>query len=379
MNIILHPDELFLKGANQRLFYSQLVKNLEVLFCGSRVERIESGLWMSGVEENELERLAKIPGIANLAVAEMGGNDISELKRCIMDHILCIKGLEKIKTFRITTSRSFKQYQLTSKQVENEIGEFVVKKSGWKVDLKNYDLKLNINIGNDYAIVFGDTIEGTGGLPTGCSGKVLCLLSGGIDSPVTAYKMMTRGAEIGLIHFQNQTSVTDEVSEKIFDLAKTLSQYQSEIQLFIVPFADCQKEIVMKIPADCRMLVTRRIFLKIASIIAKKYKYGALATGDSLGQVASQTVENLTAIYQAVEILKFSPLIGTNKKDIMNVARKIDTLEISNRPYEDCCSLFVAKHPQTKAKLNNILKMETRLNLPPLDKIHVKSYYISKI
>src|SRR3989339_402990 len=175
MNIIIHPDELFLKGANQRLFYRQLVKNLEVLFGGTKVERIESGLWMSGVEEKELERLAKIPGIANLAVAERGGNGIKEIEQCIMKQISYTMERKSIRSFRITTSRSYKDYPLTSRQADNEMGEFVVKKTGWKVDLKNYDLELNINIGNDYAIVFGDAVEGAGGLPTGSSGKILCL------------------------------------------------------------------------------------------------------------------------------------------------------------------------------------------------------------
>ena len=249
---------------------------------------------------------------------------------------------------------------------------------GWKVSLNNPDLNIHIAIGKNEACVYGNTADGAGGLPTGSSGKVLVLLSGGIDSPVAAYKMMCRGAEVGLIHFQNQTKVTDEVSEKIFDLAKTLSNYQPKIKLFIVPFADLQRQVIMKAPAKYRMLVTRRIFNKIAANIARQNGYLALATGDSLGQVASQTLENMAVVYAAEDLLKLTPLIGANKKDIISIARRIGTMDISSRPYEDCCSLFVAKHPATKARLADVLACENAMDLSTLDKIPVNSYYISK-
>ncbi len=378
MNLIIHPDELFLKGANQRLFYDQLINNLKQIFKQIKVERTESGLWVENFEENKLSQLAKVPGISNFAVGERGGNGVEEIKKNVLNLLKQMSRDDKdAVTFRVTTTRSYKGYPLSSKQLDIEIGDFVRQKYGWQVNLKNYDLNISVNIGKENATVYSNPIEGAGGLPTGVSGKMLCLLSGGIDSPVAAYKMMTRGAEVGLIHFQNQTSVTDEVSEKIFDLAKILSLYQSKIKIFIIPFADLQKQVVMSIPAEYRMLVTRRLFFKIAENIAKNNNYQALITGDSLGQVASQTVENLTVTSQAVEMLKFSPLIGANKKDIMEMAKQIGTYEISTRPYEDCCSLFVAKHPQTRAKINDVLKLEKNLSLPDLDKTTFKSYYIS--
>jgi thiamine biosynthesis protein ThiI len=209
------------------------------------------------------------------------------------------------------------------------------------------------------------------------SGKVLCLLSGGIDSPVAAYQMMRRGAEIELIHFQNQTQVTQEVSQKIFDLATVLAQYQGDIRLHIVPFAKWQREIVINSPSDYRMLITRRLMLKIAANFSKKTKNLALVTGDSLGQVASQTLENIAAVYEVSDMLKLSPLIGANKSEIIRLARQIGTLEISNRPYEDCCSLFVSKHPQTRARLKKILALENNLNLSDLDKTEINSFYIN--
>jgi thiamine biosynthesis protein ThiI len=236
---------------------------------------------------------------------------------------------------------------------------------------------LHVAIGRTKAIIYGAMSEGIGGLPVGTAGRVLCLLSGGIDSPVAAYRMMVRGAEIELVHFQNQTQVTEEVSEKIIDLAKVLARYQAKIKLNIVPFADLQKQIIMKIPADCRMILSRRLMYRLAERMAKEDKCLALVSGDSLGQVASQTLENLTAVYEATPMLKLSPLISTNKSEIVKLARQIGTLDISERPYEDCCSLFVAKHPKTKAALSEVVKLEKTLDLSSIDKILPISYYIS--
>jgi len=393
MNIIIHPDELFLKGANQRYFYSILIKNLKALFKGVKVERVESGLLLSGVKAGFSESLQRTPGISNFAVAERCGSEMDEIEKAV-DVIAsealqsrgvkaasnqrdCNASLAMTSTFRITATRSNKKYPLNSKEIAIQLGDYVRKKYNLKVDLKNYDLNIHINILKDSALVYINPIEGAGGLPTGSSGKVLCLLSGGIDSPVAAYKMMRRGAEIGLIHFQNETEATEEVGQKIFDLAKVLSQHQPKIKLFIVPFDSLQREVVMKIPADYRMIIIRRLFFRIAESVAQKNKYKALVTGDSLGQVASQTIENLTSVYTVInESIRFAPLIGDNKKEIINIARNIGTLEISNRPYEDCCSLFVAKHPQTRSKLEDVVKLESSLDLSILDKLEIKSYNI---
>lgn len=372
MNIIIHPDELFLKGANQRFFYNTLMRNLRRLFKPVEINRLEGGLWLTKFKQEDLGRLSKTPGIANLAVAESCLPTIKQIQK-IIDKIVD----RSAKSFRITASRSNKQYRLTSRQLSEQLGDYVRKKYKLKVDLKNYDLNININILKDRAIIYTQPMAGAGGLPVGTSGKILCLLSGGIDSPVAAYKMMNRGAEIGLIHFQNQTEVTEEVGEKIFDLAKILSQYQPEIQLFMVPYERIQRQIIMKVPADYRMIINRRIFFRLAEKVAAKNNYQALATGDSLGQVASQTIANLNCIYKSTNLLKFCPLIGLNKKEITQIAKQLGTLEISNRPYEDCCSLYVAKHPQTKARLEDVVKIENNLDLSILDEINIKSYNVS--
>lgn len=372
MNLVAHLDEIFLKGKNQKLFISRLISNLENLFPKVKVKRIEGGLWLENFKDEDLKRLALVPGVANFAQAFTSDLDI---KKIIKTVISC--QWETVANFRIKSERSDKRYPLSSLEIEREVGSEVNKNFGYKVNLKNPELTIHVDISSEQAIIFGNLTSGAGGLPIGMSGKVLCLLSGGIDSPVAAYKMMRRGAEIELIHFQNQTQVTQEVSQKIFDLAKVLSQYQGSIKLHIVPFAKWQKEIVIKSPSDYRMLITRRLMLKIATNFSKKNKNLALVTGDSLGQVASQTLENISAVYETNDMLKLSPLIGDNKSEIVRLARQIGTLEISNRPYEDCCSLFVSKHPQTRARLKEIIAIENSLDLSDLDKTEINSFRIN--
>lgn len=364
MNLIAHFDEIFLKGNNQKSFVDRLRNNIEKLFPGCNIKRIESGIWIENFKEEDLKRLALTPGVANFAEAYICGLEIAEIKNALEN----IEWGSDVKTFRIKAERSDKRYPLNSMQLEKELGAAINIKFGYKVNLNNPDLTIHVDIASDKVIFYGNETEGIGGLPVGSSGKVLCLISGGIDSPVAAYKMMVRGAEVELVHFQNQTRVTEEVSQKIIDLAKILSGYQGKTKLHIVPFEKWQKQIIMNIPADYRMLITRRIMFKIATNIAQKEKCGALITGDSLGQVASQTLENLQVVYEASDMLKISPLMGTNKREIMKLARQIETLDISNRPYEDCCSLFVAKHPQTHARISDVVKLENLLDLSALEK-----------
>lgn len=372
MELIIHPDELFLKGANQRYFFTTLLKNLKLLFPNTQNRRVEGGIWMAGIEKSQLKKLEQIPGIANFAIAKTCKLDLEEIKKTI-DQLID----NKSKKFRITAKRTNKKFALRSKEISIELGDYVRKKHNLKVDLKNFDLNIHVKILQDKALVFANTVEGVGGLPTGVSGKVLCLLSGGIDSPVAAFKTMVRGAEIGLVHFHNNTASSDEVGEKIHDIAKKLSRFQPKIKLFMVPFNEIQRQIVMYVPAEYRMIINRYVFFTLAQQIAEKNNYKALATGDSLGQVASQTIENLGAVYRSTNMLKISPLIGLNKREITDIATDIDTLSISQRPYEDCCSLFVAKHPVTKSKVEDVLRLAKEIDLSTLDKKEIKSYYIS--
>lgn len=375
MNVLICFDEIFLKGKNQPMFLRKLKDNLTDLFDGISVSRVQGGFILKNFKEVELNRLGKIPGIAKYSEVFICPNDFESITKTIST----IDFGPDVKSFRISASRLDKQYQVSSRDLNIAIGDWVRKEYGWNVNLDNYDLDLHVDVVKGDARIYRRMADGAGGLPAGSLGKVLCMISGGIDSPVAAYQIMKRGAEVVLIHFQNQTSVTDEVSQKILDLGNVLALYQTKVELIIYPFGEIQKQIIMKIKSDQRMIISRRLMFRIAEGVARKKKCLALATGDSLGQVASQTLENLSCIYSSVNMLKLAPLISFNKVDIMHLARNIGTLDISNRPYEDCCSLFVAKHPETKAKLSEIEAAEKQLDLSALDKIKPISYYLGKI
>ncbi|TAN32927.1 tRNA 4-thiouridine(8) synthase ThiI [Patescibacteria group bacterium] len=377
MDLLLHLDEIFLKGKNQNFFIRKLTQNLESLFKKTKAARVEGGIILRNFSEGEMARLSLVPGIANFAPALVVGSEPENIQKGINELIGSLSFSKKTK-FRVSAERSFKQYPFTSAQMQDRLGDYIRKKTGWGVALKNFDVEICVSVGKDRALIYANPRPGAGGLPTGSSGKILCLLSGGLDSPVAAYKMMKRGAEVVLIHFQNQTAADKEVGQKIMDLANVLSRYQPRVKLFMAPFANLQKEVIMKVPSQYRMLATRRLFNKIAERIARQEGCLALATGDSLGQVASQTLENLNVINSSLNLLSLAPLIGENKSEITALARKISTFDISIRPYEDCCSLFVAKHPETKARLKDILQYEKGINLDALDTKQIISYYIGK-
>lgn len=377
MDIVIRFDELFLKGSNQSFFIKKMKKNLESLFPGVEAKRTEGGLLLFNFSENpeEFKRLSLVPGIAKLAQCLVCDSSLEQISKTLLNK----NYPANIKSFRITASRSYKNFPLNSNELNIKLGSLLVEKNNWKVELKNPDLNIYLDVGKDRVIIFENPIDGAGGLPTGTAGRIMVLLSGGIDSPVAAYSLMKRGAEISLVHFQNETMVSEEVGAKIFDLAKNLSKFQPRIKLIMVPFAEYQKEIIKKIPADHRMIASRRVMFLLAEKIALKNKAEAVATGDSLAQVASQTLRNMSVIYKAGNMLKVSPLVGYNKLEITKIARNIGTLQISERPYEDCCSLFVARHPETKASLDRVEKMEKNLDFSGFDKPRFISYNISII
>jgi len=247
---------------------------------------------------------------------------------------------------------------MNSQRVAQELGEFVMKKMKKKVDLVNFDLNIFVDIVDNFVFLYFEKIECRGGLPVGVSEPLLCLLSGGIDSPVAANLMQKRGAHIVYIHFDAYPATPKENSEKVKELVSVLNEYQFNSKLYLVPFLEIQKEILKIAPEDYRVIFYRRAMLRIAEKIARKENIIGLVTGESLGQVASQTMENIRAISEAVNVPILRPCIGLNKEEIINVARKIKTFDLSAQPFTDCCSLYVPKHPVTRADLNLILDKE---------------------
>lgn len=362
-SIVLHFDEIILKGDNRKMFEDEMIKNIKNC-CNLYVTKA-SGKFIVDLGKKDkvddlVEKLRFLPGISNLAPAIVCIPDLEEIKK----NALKIAQHYKPETFKIETSRSDKKFPLKSPEICKVVGGYVLEnfKGDLKVDVHDPALEIKVEIGKDKSAVLGLKTKGVGGLPVGTTGTVVALLSGGIDSPVAAFSMMKRGAKVVFVHFHNQTIDKTGVEQKIKDLVKELSKVQGESVLYIVPFADLQKEVIANVPADYRMIVYRRIMFQIAEIIAEKERAGALVTGDSLGQVASQTMENLRAIYHVTEMLKFGPLIGMNKQEIVDLAQEIGTYEISIQPHDDCCSFMIADHPKTKAKLREVVDLEKGIN-----------------
>ncbi|KKR07493.1 MAG: putative tRNA sulfurtransferase [Parcubacteria group bacterium GW2011_GWC2_39_14] len=364
--IIVHFDEIGLKGKNQKFFVRRLVENVSQKLK-TDVKIGAKKLVVSWPKNKSWDQIASllniIPGIAFFAPATICASKLEDIK------INSKKVIEfyKPQSFRFTARRADKSFEMDSLELSRELGSVVLDAfPDLKVNLKTADIDVRVEVDKESTAILGQQEQGIGGLPVGTTGEVLCLLSGGFDSPVAAYLMMKRGAHVNFIHFQNQTINKSGVEDKIKDLVKILSLVQGESKLLIVPFADLQKEVIKSVDSKVRMIVYRRLMYKIAERVAKQNKALALVTGDSLGQVASQTLENMSVIASATSMLKLAPLSGTNKIEIINLAQKIGTYDISVRPYGDCCNLLVALHPETSARIQDIERAESKIDFQPL-------------
>ncbi len=360
---VLHYDEIFLKGKNRIYFEKKLISNLKKISPKIKIKRYNDRLILYSFNEKIDKRLRFFPGIEYFAHGVECNLDIDTIKK------ECLNFIEAVETFKIKTKRSNKTYGLTSMEVNELVGEYIVKKKGLKVDLETPDVTIYIEICKKKIYIYNKKIKGIGGLPISVSGKLVSLISGDIDSPVASYFLMKRGAQVIFIHFLNESITTRGVEEKVEMLIKKLTDIQLYSKSYIVSFKDLQIEIIKYVPSKYRMIVYRRFMLKIANEIAKREGARGIITGDSLSQVASQTIENLNIIYGVSDLPVFTPLIGLNKKEIISIAKKIETYDISILPYQDCCSFMIAKHPEIKADLQKIEKLESRIDPAILQKI----------
>lgn len=355
--LVIHYSEIGTKGKNREFFERKLIENIKNKIKVREVIK-DYGQFILVVEDFSEEikkKLMKTPGIANFLIADQEELDIEKIK----EKALIILKEQKFETFKVETSRHNKNFPLTSKEINEQVGGYLVSQLGKKVKLNQPERTLYVEICNKRSYLGLDKISGIGGLPVGCAGKVIALVSGGIDSPVASFLMMKRGCEVSIVHFQNETLAKEVVKDKIQQLSQKLGEYQNRATLCIIPFGDLQREIIEKCPGEMRMLIYRYFMLKIAEKIAEKENAKALVLGDNLSQVASQTLENLEALYSFAEKLVLSPVIGLSKEEIINIAKEIGTYEISILPYGDCCSFFVADHPElraTREKIDNVLK-----------------------
>ena len=374
---IIHYHELALKGRNRPFFEQRLARNIRSAVRdvgGKQVDTLQGRIRVILQPDASWplvrERLARVFGIANFSLAQSAPFDddttrlLDPLKSAIGEAIQDVA----FATFRVSAKRSDKRLPMTSMDVEREIGAHVCQLTGKAVNLRQPDVTIHIETLIKDAYYFLHREEGAGGLPLGTSGKVACLLSGGIDSPVAAYRLMKRGCPAVFIHFHGRPYVSRASEEKVRELAELLTRYQSNSRLYLVPFGDIQRQIVLGAPSAFRIVLYRRMMIRIAEELARRERCWALVTGDSLGQVASQTAENISVVEEASGLPILRPLIGMDKLEITQQAQKIGTFQTSIEPDEDCCRLFVPPHPSTRTELDHIHKIERGFDLIALVK-----------
>jgi len=362
--------EIVLKGRNRWRFVEQLKQNLRAVFADFRFgamrsegPRIIVQLPAEISDEVAAERAALIFGLQNFSISYAVGLDIETIKRQAVATAADAQAKARATTFRVSARRAEKRFALDSMEIDRLVGAEVGAALGLKVDLENPGLTISIEILPDAAYVSAGKIPGGGGLPVGITGRGLVLLSGGIDSPVAAYRMMRRGMRVDFVHFHSHPLVSPASREKAAELASHLTRYEARSTLMLVPFAVAQREIVARAPRPLRVLLYRRVMMRIASALARKTGAQVLVTGESLGQVASQTLENMMVIEQAVARPILRPLIGMDKNEIISEARRLGTFDTSILPDQDCCSLFVPAHPETHARSEEIVQAEAMLDV----------------
>ena len=355
---IVHYHEVSLKRGNRPLFLRHLARNLERATSDVGPVRLRqlSGRIMLDLDRNlhpevVRDRLARVCGVASVALAYRVASTLEAMKDVIAQ---LLEG-RHFASFRISARRAFKTYPLTSVELNRELGAFVVERTGARVDLHHAELEIHIEVLPAETFVYVNRVAGPGGLPVGASGTVVALLSGGIDSPVAAWRLIKRGCRVVFVHFHSVPYLPDISQHKARALVERLTEWQYASQLFIVPFGEIQREIVLSVPGPARVVVYRRMMIRIAEVLALQVGAAALVTGESLGQVASQTLENIARIDEAASMPVFRPLIGTDKLEITAEAQRLGTFEISIEPDADCCTLFTPKHPATRMSEQAIL------------------------
>lgn len=370
--ILLRFSEIFLKGNNRKFFEKKLIDNIketlksyEYRFSTSQNRYVVSDYDVD-LETEIVERLKKVFGIYSLSVANKVKTDFDEIRKAAVD----LFDDTPLK-FRVTVRRADKRVKIPSPVMAAEIGGDILEKyPDTSVDLTNFDKEVYVDIReNGYTYIFLDKIHCAGGMPVGSSGKALCLLSGGIDSPVAAYMMAKRGLQIDAIHFHSIPYTSEQAKEKVVSLAKIVSAYAGHIKLHVVPFTEIQENIHKFCPPEYMITIMRRIMMRISERLAMQINAGALVTGESLGQVASQTMQSITVTNKVIERLPvFRPLIGFDKEEIVKISKHIDAFETSILPYQDCCTIFLPKNPVIRPKLELIERAEKALDVEGLIK-----------
>ena len=362
--IIIYYGELALKGKNRAFFEDKLIINIKVSLIdyNPKLTKTYGRLFLTAESEDRQEiinKLHQIFGLSHFTFVTESELDMADIEKTVLNKI----NNQKFKSFGIKTNRVNKKFEKSSDEINIQIGDTVRKKSGAKVNLDNPELTINIEILDNKAYIFtnNDNHEGLGGLPVGVSGKLVSMISSGIDSPVASYLMMKRGAKIIYAHFHSQPFTGRASEENVKELIKTLEKYNLSGKIYSIPIGELQKQISVEAPSSLRIILYRRIMIKVSNLIAKKEKALGLVTGESLGQVASQTLENMLVTDAASDIPIYRPLISFDKQEVVDLAKDLSTYDISIRPADDCCTYLAPPQVATKAKLEEILKIEKEL------------------
>jgi tRNA uracil 4-sulfurtransferase len=375
-SVLIRYHEIALKKGNRPYFTELLKRNLlcAVKDLGAKdIRSLQARLLLSfnnDIDQQAVsERIGAVFGVANFSFVEQTPKDIDALRAGILN---ALNGT-RFESFRIETQRGDKTFPLTSPEINRQLGAAVKAKSGARVDLSHPELTVSVEI-LPREVFFGfNRIPGAGGLPVGASGRVVALISGGIDSPVAAYRMMQRGCRLIFVHFHSVPYLDKTSQEKVRQLVTRLTRHQFTSRLYLIPFGEIQRQIVAAVSRPLRVVLYRRMMIRISEGVARKEKAKALVTGESLGQVASQTLENLSVIQAAATTPILRPLVGMDKQEIIDQARRIGTFDISSIPDQDCCQLFVPKHPATKATLIETEEAESRLDVKELLRSGIES------
>ena len=367
--VLVHYPEIGLKRGNRPLFLRHLARNLaratsDLAPVGLRQlsGRILLDLDVHPAPERVRERALRVCGVASAALAYRVPSTLDAMKAVVGR---LIEG-RAFASFRISARRAFKTYPMTSVELNRALGAFVLERVPTRVDLHGAELEIHVEVLPAETFVYIDPSAGPGGLPVGGSGTVAALLSGGIDSPVAAWRMMKRGCRVLFVHFHSVPYLPATSQGKARALVARLTEWQYDSRLLLVPFGEIQREVVLTVPPPARVVVYRRLMVRIAEALAREHGALALATGESLGQVASQTLENIARIDEAAGLAILRPLIGMDKLEITHEARRLDTFEISIEPDQDCCTLFVPRHPATRMSERDVGAAEARLDIERL-------------
>ncbi|MBR5545076.1 MAG: tRNA 4-thiouridine(8) synthase ThiI [Clostridia bacterium] len=384
--ILIKNGELALKGLNRSTFEDILIKNIRkrIKPLGEFEYRKEQSTVAvvpmdDYIDMDEVsDRISRVFGIAAYSRALQVEKDMDVILKNAPEYLA--EQLKNAKTFKVEGKRSDKKFPLKSPEISAEVGGAILSAfPHLRVDVRNPDILVTIEIREKFAFIRGNQTKGAGGMPTGTAGKSSILISGGIDSPVAAYMMAKRGLVLNAIHFASPPYTSPQSEEKVHNLLRQVTRYCGNITLFTVGFTEIQEEIRDKCPEDLFTLIMRRFMMRIAQRIAEKENSKALITGESLGQVASQTLNALACTDAVVEMPVFRPLIGLDKDEIIKVSRKIDTFDISIEPYEDCCTVFTPKHPKTKPQISVLENAEKALDVEALIERAIENTTIKNI